>query len=90
MQHAVESLNGIYSDNATKTQFVEGLGHSNIPIRKEFHFLEKVQAKGRKKRKISIMADGGWGIILWKLCDLRARLSRYWQVCCSQDHKSSN
>ena len=63
VQLAVESLNGIYSDDATETHFIEALGHSNTPIRKEFLFLERVQVKGRKKRKIIIMADGGWGII---------------------------
>lgn len=62
-QHVVESLNGMYSDVGTETQFLEALGHSNIPIRKEFLFLEKVQVKGRKKRKISIVADGGWGMM---------------------------
>jgi hypothetical protein len=39
------------------------LGHSDIPIRNEFHFLEEVQMKGRKKGEISAMADGGWGIM---------------------------
>jgi hypothetical protein len=37
---------------------IEALGHSSIPIRKESHFLEKVQLKRRKKSKISVMADG--------------------------------
>ena len=63
MQHAIESLNGIYSETETETQFVEALGHSHTPIRKEFLFLEKVQLKGRKKRKIRIVTDGGWGIM---------------------------
>jgi hypothetical protein len=58
----LNTWNGIYSDDATETQFIEALGHSNLPIRKEFLFLEKVQVKGRKRRKISIMAGGGWGI----------------------------
>ena len=28
--------------------------------------------KGRKKGEISAMADGGWGIMSWKLSDVRA------------------